>query len=197
MRGFPKGRVGRVVTALAGSPVSKSRNGVQMRKRKLSLLLVIVLPIFAAVAASRAAADAPTIVSRQFDNTSVVTDICAFPVTARFVGTFRSMRFFDENGTPTMWVGQTTEQDTFSANGKTLTGVPYKYETRILFDSSGNVTHNSSSGIVERVPLPDGRTVFLSAGRIDFMDHPDAQLVISADNGNPGDVAAFCAALAP
>jgi hypothetical protein len=168
-----------------------------MRKRKLSLLLVIVLPIFAAVAASRAAADAPTIVSRQFDNTSVVTDICAFPVTARFVGTFRSMRFFDENGTPTMWVGQTTEQDTFSANGKTLTGLPYKYETRILFDSSGSVTHNSSSGIVERVPLPDGRTVFLSAGRIDFMDHPDAQLVISADHGNPGDVAAFCAALAP
>jgi hypothetical protein len=121
----------------------------------------------------------------------VVTDICAFPVTARFVGTVRATRFFDRSGLPTMTLYHTTEQDTFSANGVTLTGLPCTYETQVVFDSSGNVTHSYTSGCVERVPLPDGST-FLSAGRIDFVAHPDADLIISADKGDP----AFCAALA-
>jgi hypothetical protein len=41
--------------------------------------------------------------------------------------------------------------------------------------------------------LPTG-TLFLSAGRVDFALH-DFGFVLSYDEGNPGDVDAFCAAL--
>jgi len=48
---------------------------------------------------------------------------------------------------------------------------------------------------VSRVPLPDG-SVFFSAGRADFTVHPGVTFLISPDMGNPGNIAAFCAALA-
>ena len=59
----------------------------------------------------------------------------------------------------------------------------------------GEVTHVYASGLVERVPLPDG-TVFLSAGRLDFAAHPGSEFRIVPDVGRSGNVAAFCAALA-
>jgi hypothetical protein len=67
------------------------------------------------------------------------------------------------------------EQDVFSANDETLTGLPFTFNIQVLFED-GEVTHVYASGLVERVPLPDG-TVFLSAGRLDFAAHPgsDAQ----------------------
>jgi len=51
-------------------------------------------------------------------------------------------------------------------------------------------------GAAEKIWLPDG-SLFVSAGWIDFVDHPDATFVLSPDRGNPGNVAGFCAALAP
>ena len=56
------------------------------------------------------------------------------------------------------------EQDVFTANGQTLTGLPFTFNIRVLFED-GEVTHVYASGLVERVPLPDG-TVFLSPGRL-------------------------------
>jgi hypothetical protein len=50
-------------------------------------------------------------------------------------------------------------------------------------------------GLVEKVWLPDG-SLFISAGRIDWMTHP-GMFVLSADKGYPGNIAGFCAALAP
>ena len=43
------------------------------------------------------------------------------------------------------------EQDTFTVNGRTLVGTPYTFDTEVLFDSSGNVTHIFGSGLVETI----------------------------------------------
>jgi hypothetical protein len=88
------------------------------------------------------------------------------------------------------------EQDTYTANGRTLVGTPFTFEEQVLFDSSGNVTHHFASGLVEKIPLPDG-SLFISAGRLDFTQHPGVQFILSPDMGHTGDLAAFCAALSP
>jgi hypothetical protein len=75
-------------------------------------------------------------------------------------------------------------------------GTPFTFNNEILFDSSGNVTHIFGTGLVETIPLPDG-SLFISAGRADFTQHPGATFLISFDMGYTGDLAAFCAALSP
>jgi hypothetical protein len=112
--------------------------------------------------------------------------------TATFVGT--ETTFYDQSGEVTRIQIHNVEQDVFSANGQTLTGLPFTFNLRVLFED-GEVTHVYASGLVERVPLPDG-TVFLSAGRLDFAAHPGSDFRIVPDVGRSGDVAAFCAALA-
>ncbi|MGZ6265642.1 MAG: hypothetical protein ACXWN4_01880 [Candidatus Limnocylindrales bacterium] len=85
-------------------------------------------------------------------------------------------------------------QDTFSANGKTLTGTPFTFNIEARFDSDGNLKSLTAAGVVERVQLPDGST-FFSAGRVDYLAHPDVQFILTPDEGHSGDVPAFCAAL--
>jgi hypothetical protein len=75
--------------------------------------------------------------------------------------------------------------------------LPYTVNEEVLFDSSGNVTHVYAEGVVERVLLPNG-SLFLTAGRTDFINHPGEGFVVVPDVGTPGgDVAGFCAALSP
>lgn len=83
----------------------------------------------------------------------------------------------------------------FTANGKSLTGEPFTFNTEVLFDSQGNVTHVYASGLVERILLPGG-SLFLSAGRADFAAHPGESFLLSPDVGAKGNIAGFCAALA-
>ena len=67
----------------------------------------------------------------------------------------------------------------------------------LLFDSSGNITHNYESGQSERVILPDG-TAFFTAGHTDSAVYPPGNpesFFIQPQVGNQGDIAAFCAAL--
>ena len=77
---------------------------------------------------------------------------------------------------------------------KEVMGIPFTFNVEILFDSDGNVTHVFADGVTEKIPLPDG-SLFISAGRLDFVAHPGAACILSPDKGNPGNVAGFCAAL--
>jgi hypothetical protein len=87
------------------------------------------------------------------------------------------------------------QQDTFSANGHTLTGLSYTIEVTTRFDADGNLVSDTAQGIVEKVPLPDGQ-MFVSAGRVNLqVDHGD--IILVPDVGSSPDVDAFCAALAP
>jgi hypothetical protein len=163
--------------------------------RQVAVLAMVALS--AAVFVSAAAGAEPTKFDLPPDTfTSTVTGVCAFPVSVSYTVSGTETDFVDQSGALTMIHLHVVEQDVFSANGKTLTGLPYTFNIDVLFDSSGNLTHVYASGVVSRVPLPDG-TVFFTAGRNDFVLHPGVDVLIQPDRGAQGDVAGFCAALSP
>jgi hypothetical protein len=127
------------------------------------------------------------------DNVFVVTDLCAFPVTitGHTEGTLRFYNFADGSQ---LLIVQITETDTFSANGNTLTGLPYPARNKIAFDAEGNVTSEFIPGMLERLRLPDG-SLFISAGRYE-PSTTEPGFTILPSVGHFGDVDALCAALA-
>jgi hypothetical protein len=164
-------------------------------RRFLSSVAAAVLA--AAAFAQTAAAVEPIREDASFSDTVVLADVCSFPVNVEFTVTGTQTTFFDENGNITRIKLHNVEQDVFSANGKTLVGLPYTFNVQVLFDpDSGEVTHVFASGLVSRVPLPGG-DFFLTAGRIDFAAHPGASFLIQPDVGVQGNLEGFCAALSP
>jgi hypothetical protein len=174
---------------------SWKKGALQMR-RLLFILAAAVLG--AAILAQSAAAVAPIREDFTFtDATAILTDVCSFPVTVVYAGTGTETDFFDENGNLTRIHIHQVEQDVFTANGKTLVGLPYTFNIQVLFDpESGEVTHVFASGVASRVPLPGG-DFFLTAGRVDFNAHPGADFLLQPDVGTQGNIAGFCAALSP
>ena len=159
-------------------------------------IIIFALVVAAAVFASAAAADKPTRIEFAVTGNSVLTDVCACSVNVASTNSGTRIDYVDTSGALTRIHVHAVEQDTFTANGKTLVGIPFTFNVEFLFDSSGNVTHTFASGLVEKVPLPDG-SLFVSVGRVDFVAHPGVEFILSPDKGNPGNVAGFCAALAP
>lgn len=161
------------------------------------LLIVAAAVLGAAALAQSAAAVAPTREDFTFTATTVLTDVCSFPVTVVFTATGTETDFFDDNGNLTRVQIHQVEEDVFTANGQTLAGLPYTFNLQVLFDQeSGEVTHVFASGVVSRVPLPGG-DFFLTAGRLDFNAHPGADFLLQPDVGAQGNIAGFCAALSP
>ncbi len=167
------------------------------RKWATRLVLVIVFATMAATASPVIAV--PPIVNTLdfvFSGTIAASEgLCPFDVDITAVGLGTERIFTDQDGNLTRISYNFVEQDTFSAHGHELVGEPFNNIQQVLFDDDGNVTHAYEVGIIERVPLPDG-TVFLSAGRLDFVIH-DFSFRFVPDVGHSGDVEAFCAALAP
>jgi hypothetical protein len=154
--------------------------------------VLAVLMVSAAVLAPSAAA-APVRSGGTFTQTVSLEGVCPFTITVESTITYSEMDFYDQSGTQTAALIHVVEQDVFTANGKTLTGLPFTFELQFILED-GEFTHVFANGVVERVPLPDG-SVFLSAGRLDFVNHPGAAFVLTPDVGNSGNIAAFCAAL--
>jgi hypothetical protein len=149
----------------------------------------------AGVLATSAIAGTPTKTTFTVTNSpNTLSGVCSFDVAISSNATVTETDYFNADGTLNRIYFHQVEQDTFSANGKSITGEPYTTNVEVLFDSAGNVTHVYGSGVVERLILPSG-TLFLSAGRADFAAHAGVSFLLSPDVGNPGDVAAFCAAL--
>ena len=151
-----------------------------------------------ALTTSPASANPPTTSQVILDGSSVTipTDaLCPFPVDISAVGNGTRRDFTDRDGRLTRIEIHFVEQDTFSANGHVLVGDPFVNVQHGQFDENGNLIHLYEVGVIERVPLPHG-TAFLSAGRVDFVDH-DFNFVFVPDRGHSGNLEAFCAALAP
>jgi hypothetical protein len=147
--------------------------------------------------AQTAAAVEPIREDFSFSDTVVLGDVCSFAVTVEYTVTGTQSTFFDRNGNITRIQIHNVEQDVFSANGKTLVGLPYTFNIQVLFDpDSGEVTHVFASGVVSRVPLPGG-DFFLTAGRLDFAAHPGETFLVQPDVGAQGNLEGFCAALSP
>jgi len=167
-----------------------------MKHWKATLLGVFAAAILTAVVAPMAAAGQPVIVHKVHTETDVLTGACSFPITV-VASISETDRFFsDQNGTLTRANADFTEQDTFSANGKSLVGDPYAGTIQAYFDSNGNITQEFVDGVVERVPLPDG-SIFQAAGRVNLAAHDFPTFVVTPDAGSARNLAGFCAALAP
>ena len=161
------------------------------------LTVVFLVAVGAIIFALSAVADRPTRIPFEsaFSNV-VLTDVCAFPVYVS--GTFSGFEidYRDQSGALTRSFVHQVEQDTFTANGRTLVGDQFTTEFHILFDSGGIPIHIYGTGLYETIRLPDG-SLFISAGRADFTQHPGVGFLLSPDMGNPGNLAGFCAALSP
>jgi hypothetical protein len=159
-------------------------------------MAVVSVTAGALAIAPAAAVSQPTTSYPVHHVSAVLTDVCAFPVTVEGDSPGTERDFFDENGSLIRIEVHATEQDTFSANGKSLTGEPYTFNIRILLDSTGAIAHAFFDGVVEKVVLPDG-SLFLAAGLVDFAAHGFPEALIAPDKGTSGKVEGFCAALAP
>jgi hypothetical protein len=183
MRFFPveQKEVGGSMKQLRQPATGSGRN--RSRGRLLGLTIVALI-VCSGVFASTAAADKPIVSTTTATSSTVLTDVCSFPIT------------LDSSATVTRIVAHIVEQDVFSANGKSLTGVPFTFNIDVLFDSSGNVTHVFANGVVEKVPLPGGG-LFITAGRVDFVAHGSPPFLIFPDVGATVNLEGFCAALSP
>jgi hypothetical protein len=165
-----------------------------LTKRLTTLAVVVGVAVGLAVFAPLASANQPTIVHKTTTATTVMTGTCSFPITVVETMTETDRFFTDQNGVLTMANADVTEQDTFSANGESLTGLPYSFSLHAFFDSSGNITQLYADGVIERVPLPDG-SVFQSAGRVDFAAQGFPSFSVIPNVGGEQNLAGFCAAL--
>jgi hypothetical protein len=119
--------------------------------------------------------------------------LCSFSVDVHYTQEGTITRFFDDDGALIKRIAEGTEQDTFSANGKTLVGDRYHLTTILELENGVRVDYHEV-GNAERVQLPDGG-VFIVTGRVDLLSN-DGGFVITVDSGNSGNnLEAFCAAL--
>jgi hypothetical protein len=161
-------------------------------RRCLAVVSAVVVSV--AIFVSSAAADQPMKDEFIWTDGTDLTGVCSIPVhvESSFDATYTV--FFDADGGVTRGHMHMTEQDTFSANGKTLVGLPYTFNGTANLDSDGNITQLFWNGVIAKVPLPDGK-LFISAGRIDVTAHGYPGYILLVDKGKSGNVAAFCAAL--
>jgi hypothetical protein len=169
-----------------------------MNTKKTRFVLALLLAISVlGVSATSALASPPDRYEVTFPSVSPLNNVCQFDIQVDSISTIKGENFFDNQGLLKRMHWHFDQQDTFTANGHTLIGIPYASNVEWYFDSSGNPTHIYWTGVGEKILLPDG-SLFISAGRLDFVAHGGwGQFFLSTDQGNPGDVAAFCAALAP
>lgn len=169
---------------------------VIFRRRSVAVLLVVAAALAAsAVLASTATAMPPTTVHVTATGSATIAagDLCGFAVQIDGTQTYNSTTFYDQNGAITKRIVQGSEQDTFTANGKTLVGDPYPFIFTHDFVDGVQVSYYGI-GVAERVPLPSGGA-YVVAGRINLISTPPAP-ILTVDTGNSGtNLDAFCAAL--
>ena len=112
---------------------------------------------------------------------------CGFTIYITSIGSVHEIDLYDQNGNLTNSLWHVIEQDTFTANGKSLVGLPYHFTWFLVPDKS--------VGIVEKVPLPNG-SLFISAGMVIWSNHSGG-FTLFPDRGALGNIDSFCAALAP
>jgi hypothetical protein len=172
---------------------SPTRSSDAARRLAPALALALCAVIAAALVANASAAPPERVGYDYSFGGIVVADLCPFPVTVGGVVAIDEKRFSADDGAISAIDRHSVEQDTFSANGLSLTGSPFTYNVFHPFDADGNNFHIYTDGVLERVPLPDGG-VFVAAGRIDFTGG-GSDFVLAPDHGAFVNLAGLCAAL--
>jgi hypothetical protein len=126
----------------------------------------------------------------EFAGSFVVQDLCEFPVTIDAHVTGFEVTVETANGTIVR--GRYNETDVFSANGVSLVG-DYTFGAKYNFDEDGDIVKAVQTGIIVRVPLPDGDT-FKVAGRADALAQ-QTDFIAAPTNGVTRNLDGFCAVL--
>src|SRR5262245_39498270 len=97
--------------------------------RKAGVLAGICGLLALAVAVPVAGAASPTSEDVNFTGSTALAagELCSFPVELDAVEHGTTTTFYDSDGAIVKRIGHIVEQDSFSANGKTLVGEPYQY----------------------------------------------------------------------
>jgi hypothetical protein len=172
-----------------------TNEGSVMLRLVVSVAAVVVLVM--AIASAAAAAPPDRVELPPFTFSAPLTGVCPFTVTVTSSLTGSLTTFYDRDGNITREVIDNAERDVFTANGKTLEGLPYTFKLTFIYDPpTGELLHAYATGVASRVRLPDG-SLFITAGRLDFLNHPGEDFVLQPDHGAQGNIAGFCAALSP
>jgi hypothetical protein len=139
---------------------------------------------------SSASADRPEHASRTV--TSISNTLCDFPVTV----TSQQTGFIITSADGSTLFFHIVEQDSFSANGRTLTSLPYTSNGHLNYGADGSIASYSATGVLMRVPISEGVT-FRAAGRLDFLNGNGDSFLWLPDSGGSQNQDAFCSALAP
>lgn len=161
------------------------------------VLVVLAAAVAVAAFAPMTAADQPAkvqIVNGSSSGTLPAGSGCSFDIEVQALVNGTYTRFVDKSGATKKEQYHLVEQDTFTANGKTLTGVPFTFNVTWLYDNAGNITHIFADGVAEKVRLPDG-SLFIAAGRVDFAAHGFPSFILTPDHGATVNLDGFCAAL--
>ncbi len=165
-----------------------------MTWRKSLTLLVPTTALLATAFAAPASANEQNRIQVDDHNKFITSDICDFPLDSRSHVQGTITEFFDENGDLTMVIGHLSETDTFSAHGETLKSTTYHYNFRLTFDENGDIVDNVTTGVLVKVPLPDGGT-FMSAGQLNISPDFTGNFIYLVDSGVVKNHDAFCDAL--
>jgi hypothetical protein len=162
------------------------------------LFLTLVVALAAAVTAATAAASPPERVSGTLDLSLSLGRYCSFPIAIDAHVDYVTTNFFDSTHVRVRTQAHIHEQDVFSANGISLTGLPFSFTLDFYYAPDGTETKAKSVGVVEKIPLPSGK-LYILAGYVDLFDLPPGQgdFILTVTHGNPGDADALCAALTP
>jgi hypothetical protein len=160
----------------------------------IKFLTAAAAVIAAAAALAQAATAIPPTTADSSEVGSLTLDagtLCSFPIVLDYTQDRTITTFYGSDGVITKRITTGTEQDTFTANGKTVVGDPYHFTVLAEFENGVRVSRYWT-GNAERVHLPDDG-IFILAGRTLI---PPSGLVVTVDSGNAGNnLAAFCAAL--
>src|SRR6266550_9020803 len=119
--------------------VRNSVNRAPLRRSSLMLrrlTVVFLVAVGAVIFALSAVADRPTRIPFEgVISSAVLTDVCAFPVNINSTLSGFEIDYRDQSGALTRRFFHQVEQDTFTANGRTLVGTPFTSEFHIFFDS--------------------------------------------------------------
>jgi len=162
-------------------------------------VLVLAAALAAAAALTQSAAAVPPTTTEFGSSGSfqlAAGTLCAFAIDVGYAQQGSFTTTYNNDGSIHERVSHGTEQDTFSANGKTLIGDTYHFMFLAEFEDGVRVAYHAN-GVQERVNLPDG-SVFIIAGRIDVLAWlaGGSSFIVSVDSGNAGNnLGTFCAAL--
>lgn len=159
----------------------------------MKITVVVLAGLASAIVPTAGAyAEDDTRVHTEADGTFVVNDLCDFPVTVTAHADYDTTTV--DTGQGSISRIHAVETDIYSANGNTLQG-SYTFQIQSTYDEEGNVIQGYQTGVIVRIPLPNGDT-FAVTGRADALN-AQTDYISSPTHGVTRNLDEFCAYLAP